>query len=108
MRTLILRFISGSLTCVLALAMTGFAQSDAARIFKAKCVLCHSEDGSGDGPTGKALKAKDLRSEEVQNESDAALVEAITKGKGKMPAFGSKIKPDDVKNLVTYIRGLKK
>ena len=54
------------------------------------------------------MQAKDLRSDEVQKQSDADLAEAITKGKGKMPAFGAKVKPDDVKKLVAYIRELPK
>jgi mono/diheme cytochrome c family protein len=84
------------------------AQSDAAKIYKTNCTLCHGADGSGDGPTGKALHAKDLRSDEVQKESDATLSEIIIKGKGKMPAFGAKIKPDDVTKMVAYIRALPK
>jgi mono/diheme cytochrome c family protein len=108
MRTLTVRWIALGLICYPALATTTLAQSDAASLFKANCVLCHAADGSGNSATGKALKAKDLRSDEVQKESDAALVDAITKGKGKMPAFGNKIKPDDVKGLVAYIRALKK
>lgn len=80
------------------------AESDPAKIFKTNCVLCHAADGSG----GKALHAKDLRSDEVQKQPDAALTEVITKGKGKMPAFGSKVKPDDVTKLVAYIRNLPK
>jgi mono/diheme cytochrome c family protein len=71
-------------------------------------VLCHAADGSGNTSAGKMLQAKDLRSDEVQKQSDAALVDVITNGKGKMPAFGNKINSDDVKSLVTYIRGLKK
>jgi mono/diheme cytochrome c family protein len=82
------------------------AQSDADKIYKTNCVLCHSADGSGGGPTGKAMQAKDLRTEEVQKQSDAALIEVITKGRRKMPAFGPKIKPDDVTKLVAYIRAL--
>ncbi|HLW86856.1 MAG TPA: cytochrome c [Terriglobales bacterium] len=84
------------------------AQDDGAKIFKASCVLCHSEDGSGNSPTGKALKAKDLRSDEVQAKTDADLTEAISKGKGKMPAFGAKLSPEKVKSLVAYIRQLPK
>ena len=34
--------------------------------------------------------------------------EVITKGRGKMPAFGAKIKPDDITKLVAYIRDLPK
>ena len=84
------------------------ADVDAAKVFKTNCVLCHSADGSGDSPTGKALKAKDLRSDEVQTKSDDDLATTITKGHGKMPAFGSKLSPDVIKSLVTYIRALKK
>jgi len=84
------------------------AESDAAKIYKTNCVMCHAADGSGDTPPGKALKAKDLRSDEVQKQSDEALAEVITKGKGKMPAFGAKIPPDNVTKLVAYIRQLPK
>jgi cytochrome c6 len=84
------------------------AESDPAKIYKTNCVLCHSADGSGDSASGKALHAKDLRSDEVQKQSDATLIEVITKGKGKMPAFGAKIQPDDVTKLVGYIRQLPK
>jgi cytochrome c6 len=82
------------------------AQSDPAKFFKTNCTLCHSENGSGSSPTGKAMKAKDLRSSEVQSKTDAELAEVITKGRGKMPPFGAKIKPDDVQKLVAYIRSL--
>jgi cytochrome c oxidase cbb3-type subunit 3 len=84
------------------------AQSDPAKIFKTNCALCHSADGSGDSATGKAFHAKDLRSAEVQKQTDAELAEVITKGRGKMPAFGAKIKPDDVTKLVAYLRELPK
>jgi cytochrome c6 len=105
MRELFPRLISGVLCC-LALPSAMQAQSDPAAIFKTNCVLCHSANGSGDNATGKAFHAKDLRSEEVQKQTDEVLAEVITKGKGKMPAFGAKIKPDDVKKLVAYLRAL--
>jgi mono/diheme cytochrome c family protein len=81
---------------------------DAAALFKSKCALCHGEDGSGNTPTGKALKAKDLRSDEVQKKSDAELTEVITKGRNKMPPFGQKLKPEQIQQLVGYIRQLGK
>jgi mono/diheme cytochrome c family protein len=80
------------------------AQSDAAKVYKTNCVLCHAADGSGSTASGKAMNAKDLRSPEVQGKSDAELAEFITQGKGKMPAFGKKLKPDNIKQLVAYIR----
>jgi mono/diheme cytochrome c family protein len=84
------------------------AQNDAGKIYKTNCVLCHAPDGSGSTPTGKALKADDLRSDVVQKKTDAELTAAITNGKGKMPAFGKKLKPDDIAQLVAFIRALPK
>jgi mono/diheme cytochrome c family protein len=105
MREFVVRIVlAGTLCCLVSPAL--YAQSDADKIYKTNCVLCHSADGSGGSPTGKALHAKDLRSDEVQKQSDTALSEVITKGRGKMPAFGAKIKPDDVTKLVAYIRAL--
>lgn len=84
------------------------AQFDAAKSFKTNCVLCHAADGSGSSATGKALKAQDLRAADVQKQSDADLALVITKGKGKMPAFGAKLKPDEIKQMVAYVRELAK
>jgi cytochrome c6 len=93
---------------ILALPNAVRAQKDAAKVFKTNCTLCHADDGSGNSPTGKALKAKDLRSDEVQKQTDAELAEVIAKGRGKMPAFGSKFSPDVITSLVAYIRQLAK
>lgn len=106
MQKLFLTFIAAIIVCFIALPTATQAQSGAPKLYKTNCVLCHSVDGSGDSPSGKALHAKDLRSEEVQKQSDEALSEVITKGRGKMPAFGAKIKPDDVTKLVAYLRQL--
>jgi mono/diheme cytochrome c family protein len=108
MRERFLCQILAVILCCVALPSAMQAQSDPAKIYKTHCLMCHSADGSGDNATGKAFHAKDLRSEEVQKLTDAELADLITKGKGKMPAFGAKIKPDDIKKLVAYLRELPK
>jgi cytochrome c6 len=105
MRYLILGFVVASILGCLAMP-AAHAQADPAKVYKANCDLCHGPDGSGDTGPGKAMHAKDLRSDEVRNQSDGALIEVITKGRGKMPAFGAKIKPDGIQKLVAYIRSL--
>jgi mono/diheme cytochrome c family protein len=75
--------------------------------FKAKCATCHGPDGKGDTPTGKAMKVKDLASEDVQKMSDEELSDAISKGKGKMMAFKT-LTPEQVKDLVGFVRALAK
>jgi cytochrome c5 len=69
---LILRFLAASILCCLALPGVTQAQTDPAKIYKANCDLCHGADGSGDTGPGKAFHAKDLRSDEVRSQSDAA------------------------------------
>jgi hypothetical protein len=56
---------------------------------------------------GKQLGAKDLRSAEVQKQTDAQLNDGITNGVGKkMPAYKGKLTDDQVKGLVGYIRDM--
>ena len=84
------------------------AQSAGEKLYKSKCVACHGADGKGDTPTGKKLGARDLGSTEVQSQSDAQLIDLVTKGKGKMPAYGKTLKDDEIKDLVGYVRDLAK
>jgi mono/diheme cytochrome c family protein len=83
------------------------AADTAEATYKAKCATCHGPDGKGETPAGKAMKVKDFASEEVQKMSDADLTDAISKGKGKMPAYKT-LTPDQVKDLVGYIRAFGK
>lgn len=92
------------LACSLIAVCTSSAVAqDAAATFKAKCAMCHGADGKG----GK-MGTRDFASPEVKAETDAQLTEIITKGKGKMPAYGGKLSDADIKGLVTYVRSLAK
>ena len=76
-------------------------------VYKAKCAMCHGADGSGQTPVGKTMKIKDLRSEEVQKQTDIELTKMISGGKGKMPAFGQKLTTAEIQTVIAYIRTLK-
>ena len=84
------------------------ADEKSAAVYKQKCAACHGADGKGETPTGKALKVKDFASEEVKKMDDKDLSEAISKGKGKMLAYGKSMKPEDIKAMVAYIRSIDK
>jgi mono/diheme cytochrome c family protein len=106
----VFRLLRGSVAvimlCELVAAVMAHTASNATRIYITNCESCHGADGSSNTGLGKALHAQDLRSEETQKQSDAVLMEVITKGREKMPAFGAKLKPDDISKLVAYIRTL--
>ncbi|MFN0086941.1 MAG: c-type cytochrome [Blastocatellia bacterium] len=80
---------------------------DAKMLYMQSCAACHSADGSGVTAKGKELKVRDLRSAEVQKQTDAQLTNIIGKGKGKMPGYNS-LGADKVKSLVGYLRELAK
>lgn len=92
----------------LGLVSVSAKAQDAAALYKTKCAACHGADGQGDTAVGKTNKIRDLSSAEVQQQSDADLTTIISAGKGKMPAYGKSLKPDQVKDLVAYIRSLAK
>jgi mono/diheme cytochrome c family protein len=101
----------GTVTLVAALLAGACLVSTAARAdvaageatFKTKCAACHGADGKGK----EMMKTRDLASADVQKMSDADLSGMITNGKGKMPAYKT-LTPDQVKDLVAFIRSLKK
>jgi len=76
-----------------------------AGVFKAKCVTCHGQDGSGTA-VGKSLKVADLRSPEIQSKPDAELTQAISDGKGNMPGFKGNITDDEIHAVLAYVRTL--
>lgn len=93
------------LSLVLALALPPMAAAQsAADTYKAKCAMCHGADGAGKS----AMGTKDLGSADIQKMSDADLTAAITSGKGKMPAYKGKLTDPQIKDMISYIRTLKK
>ncbi len=89
---------------VVSIAMPAFA-ADGAATFKAKCAMCHGADGTKENP---GMGVKSLAGADVQKQSDADLVAAVSKGKGKMPAYAGKLSDDEIKGVVAFVRTLKK
>lgn len=103
-------FVTIAIVGICVLVTAGPAQAQAAAdLYKTKCQSCHGPDGSGNTPMGKKLGAHDFHSPEVQKLTDAQLIEVITKGKEKMPAYGAgKLTAAQIKDLAGYTRELGK
>jgi cytochrome c6 len=84
------------------------AAPGAAETYKAKCASCHGADGSGATAVGKSMKIRDLRSPEVQKQTDTDLQKIMSDGKGKMPAYKSKLSVADISSMVAFVRGMAK
>ncbi len=99
--TLVAALLAG--TCLISTPASADVATGGAT-YKAKCAMCHGVDGKGK----PSMANSDLTAADVQKMSDADLSGAITNGKPpKMPASKS-LTPDQVKDLVSYIRTLKK
>ncbi|MFY9647253.1 MAG: cytochrome c [Terriglobales bacterium] len=91
---------AAAMAILLTLSLPAQAQ-DAGAIYKSKCAMCHGADG-------KKAAGHDLTSADVQKKSDADLTAVITDGKApKMPKYADKLKPEEIKGLVAYIRTMK-
>lgn len=105
--TMLLGIFVGAALLVMG-AGSARAADDGGALYKTKCAACHGPDGKGETSIGKADKIRDLASADVQKQSDDELAGIIGSGKGKMPAYGKSLKPDQIKGLVAFIRTLGK
>lgn len=75
--------------------------------YEKNCKLCHGANGDG-GPVklddGTKLKVPSLREGHALKHPDSDFVKQITKGGDGMPAFGEKLKPEEINDLVRFIR----
>ncbi|MFI5116696.1 MAG: c-type cytochrome [Terriglobales bacterium] len=94
---------------VLALALPPMAAAESgADLYKSKCQGCHGPGGVPSAGMAKAMGMKPLGESAVQSMSDADLTATIENGKGKMKGFKGTLSDAQVKELVSYVRTLKK
>jgi mono/diheme cytochrome c family protein len=75
------------------------------------CAVCHGANGDGKGDLASSMNPplKDLTDPaSLQGISDGELFYIIQSGKGQMSGEGERAKPDEVWNLVAYVRSLSK
>ncbi|HET9697003.1 MAG TPA: cytochrome c [Terriglobales bacterium] len=90
------------------MSLSGFAADSGADLYKGKCQMCHGADGTPSAAMAKSMGLKDLKSDDVQKQSDADLKATVAKGKGKMTGFAGKLTDPQIDEVVKYVRSLKK
>ena len=71
-----------------------------AALFKANCAQCHL------GGNNLVNRAKTLKKEALTKYnmySAEAIIYQVTNGKGAMPAFGKKLKAEQIENIAAYV-----
>ena len=75
------------------------------------CAMCHGKEGAGDGDlaTDMHLKLRDFRDPAALKElTDGEIYSMIANGKGKMTGEEGRMKPEQIWDMVNYIRSLAK
>ena len=76
-------------------------------IYDKDCKECHGQKGEG-GPVkledGTKLKVPTLREGHALRHNDTEFMKQITKGGDGMPAFADKLKPEEINDLIKFIR----
>ena len=78
------------------------------------CTKCHGADGKGQTKAGKKLNVRDYTDAKVQAEmKDPDMIKATAEGvfdkggKEKRKAYKDELSPEEIKELVAYIRKFK-
>jgi len=86
---------------------TAASQARAKKLYGFDCAMCHGTkgDGKGDLAGDMKLSLKDWRDPaSLKDMTDGELNYIISKGKDKMPAGADQMKPDEIWNMVSYVR----
>lgn len=83
------------------------SQARAKKMYGWDCAMCHGDngDGKGDVAAEQKLPMRNYRDPaSLKGMSDGEIYYIIEKGKGQMPAEGDRAKPDEIWNLVIYLK----
>jgi mono/diheme cytochrome c family protein len=74
-------------------------------LFHAHCVTGHGPDGAG-SKLGKRINVPDLRSRDVQRQSNADLIQIVSDGRKNMHSFKNALTQVEINSLIGYVRKL--
>jgi cytochrome c6 len=97
---------------VLALAMSVagtvcFAQSGGEATYKAKCQSCHGATGTPSPAMTKMMGVKPVSDPDIQKLTADQMIASVTNGKGKMQPFKGKLTDAEIKDVITFYKGMK-
>ena len=77
-------------------------------VFAANCAICHNADNNEKkiGPGMKGLYARGVMQDNTTKVNDETVTDRIENGKMPMPGYKATLKPDEIKDLVEYLRTL--
>ena len=80
-------------------------------IFSQNCSVCHGAGGNGQGIGASGMSpppANFTDPEFWKNKTDTFLAHVISNGIGQMPGWSESLSPDQIRDVIAYIKTLKK
>lgn len=87
------------------------SQARAKKMYGYECAVCHGESGNGKGDLVADMKLtlKDYTDPAALKDlSDGRIFYIIKNGRGRMPGEGDRATPEDIWNMVIYVRSFAK
>ena len=81
------------------------------KVYEKYCLLCHGEQGKGNGASSGSLNIKPADFTDkarMKAQSDGAIAYKIVVGRGPMPSWGPVLQEPEVWNVINYIRTFSK
>jgi cytochrome c6 len=102
MKKIISVILLGIAIFTFAFSTPAFAADTAsgAKVFSANCASCHA------GGKNLVQAPKNLKKEALEKYglySAEAIISQVTKGKNAMPAFGGRLKPNQIEDVAAYV-----
>ena len=89
---------------IASLLVLAIAASDGKTLYDTKCSQCHGKDGIAK-PPGKG--SRNFNDPAFQSASSVDSITKITsEGKGKMPAYRSKLSPEQINAVAAHVKTL--
>ncbi len=89
---------------VAVIAVPAMAADEGKALYDSKCAMCHGKDGVAK-PMAKG--AGNFNDPKWQAANPAEAIEkVVTSGKGKMPKYGDKLKPEEIKAVAAHVKTL--
>jgi mono/diheme cytochrome c family protein len=70
------------------------------KVFTENCAICHQADGSGYAQVYPNLAGNPI----VRLGDPAPVIETVLHGRGSMPGFAGELSPEQIAEVVTYVR----
>jgi mono/diheme cytochrome c family protein len=78
------------------------------KLYRSQCRMCHGETGRGEGDLAQEMKLTmpDFTAAATKSKTEGELHYILSKGHGRMPGQGERLRPQQMWSMVTYLRTL--